>query len=557
MIWQLEVYAADGSLRTVLGQGSAVDDVWWSTRGDGDCLEAVVRGVGLDLRPREIVAIRASDSDVPVPPYVYWGWVTGSPGARSKDVTDTRLVGGGMRLRELINTWSVLSNVGDVARFASLSTTPPGTSGSEAAPRLRGGVDADAPDLGFELGNRRPRSELIAETLEALAETCPEFVVEPDSAYEYDGQTFEPGDTVPAVTWGAKAVADVPAAVVFFRRPLGLLELDEVEDALEIEWEPVTAEAVVDRVRVVLFDEPSAGAVDWHSNGATVDGWVAVQLTVAANPPPPWSTVPPPTTKYFAAKVLQMPPLDYLKRAAWGGSSNATGVSNAANAYDTNEASYASNTGNVFVMARDMALSARAVRVRYSSHVPVIVRVYHHADLPPGPPPRHHTVQGILPATDGQQSDVWLLAPVATGVPGPGRVRVELTASTKEGEEPALVPDGLRVYTIEPLEPDLEAMTKAAQSHLRLPAEFAALVTVPNRLVAPLPRIELSLADESTVSASAGTFEFAIDREGGLTTWIRLNQALAADDESERRALTARFEATERRAVALAKRSRP
>lgn len=557
MIWQLEVYAPDGSLRTVLGQGSAVDDVWWSTRGDGDCLEAVVRGVGLDLRPREIVAIRASETDAPLLPYVYWGWVIAAPGSRSKDVTDTRLVGGGMRLRELINTWSLITNAGDVARFAQLSTTPPGTSGGEAAPRLRGGTDADAPDLGFSLGNRRPRSELIAESLDALAETCPEFVVEPDSTYEYDGETFDPGDTVPAVTWGAKAVADVPAAVVFFRRPLGLLELDEVDDALHIDWEPITAEAIVDRVRVVLFDEPSAGAVDWHSNGAAVDGWVAVAHTVVAPAePPPWSIVPPPTAKFFAAQVLQVPPLDYLKRAAWGGSSNATGVSNAANAYDTNEASYASNTGNIFVMSRDMALTARAVRVRYSSHVPVIVRVYHHADLPPVIA-RHHTVQGVLPTTDGQQSDVWLLAPVATGVPGPGRVRVELTASTKEGEEPALVPDGLRVYTIEPLEPDLVAMRKAAQSHLRLPAEFSALVTVPNRLVAPLPRIELSLADESSVSASADTFEYAINREGGLTTWIRLNQAMAADDESERRALTARFEATERRAVALAKRSRP
>lgn len=566
--WQVEVYAPDGSLRTLLTPLSPVDEVWWSLRGDGDCGEALIRGVGLDLRPRDIVAIRASDEDVPAPPYVYWGWVVAAPSALDPQVTETRLMGGSLRLRELVNTLPYLSGSGplDVAVMARAAMMLDGFS-APSVPRLLLEEPYAFPTLGFSVGPRRPRSELLAESLDGLAALCPEFTVE-GANYVYAGETFEPGDLVPAVTWGVRAEPAVPAAVLFFGRPVGLLELDEVDDALSLEWEPAVGETVVDRVRVLLFDEPSEAALEAHSDGSGQTAWWPVAIDVAAvlptpgsRPPPllwpPGLTYPPPAPivpQYQAHKVVRLPALDYLTRAQWSGATTSTGASNVANAFDTNESSFASNTGMVFSLARDASQTTRALRVRYSSFVPVAARVIHYADRPPVLPELWQSVTGILPATDGQQRDAWLLAPRSWGITEAGRVRIEVTAATKPGQEPALEPGGLRVYTIEPLQPDFGGMLRVAESHMQLPAEVAGIATIPNRLVAPKPRVELTLADERQLNAEGSAYEYLLSREEGISTRVYLNQALSAEATSERAALRGRIEAAERRAITVATR---
>lgn len=559
--WLVEVYAPDGALRTILSPESPVEELWWALRGDGDCGEAMIRGLGLGLRPREIVAIRASDVVEALPPYVYWGWVVASPTVRDRHVAETRLIGGAQRLRELINRWPLL-NAMDVARVAMFAAVggsgvgdpPPGESGGTPLPRLAVG-DGDFPNLGFTAGDRRPRSEMAVDTLEALRAMCPEFTIEPDSSYDYDGVSFSEGDVVPAVSWGVRAAADAPFARVFFRRPLGELTLDEVDDALTIEWQPVVAETVVDRVRVLLFDEPNEGTTESHSNGAVPSSWVPVAVDVGfASAVPSDSNDAFVSTSYAAAKVVPVNALDHMSRVGWVGTTTSTGVSNANNAFDTTESSYATNTGSVFVLARDVSSATRALRIRYSSFVGFRVEVQHFRDPIPGFPERYQVVSGVMPATEGVQKDMWILAPRSFSVGAGTRVRVTVTAATKPGEEPALEPGGLRVYTLEPLAADIVACTQVGRTHMVFPAEFAALVTVPNRLVPPKPRVEVTLADSSSVVGSGDAFEYVIDRQRGVTTFVRLNQALPASAESERSALTARFESAERRTLAAARR---
>src|SRR5690606_8101545 len=100
----------------------------------------------------------------------------------------------------------------------------------------------------------------------------PGFVVQSGTTYAYDGVTYRPGDVVPAVTWGVRAGHETgePSIIqghMFFRRPRGALRLDELQDRLDVAWEPVAADAVVDSVVVIVADRPPDNAAEARASG--------------------------------------------------------------------------------------------------------------------------------------------------------------------------------------------------------------------------------------------------------------------------------------------------
>lgn len=539
MAWRLLVYNPDGSHRATIGpDDAAIDRVAWSLRGDGDCLDGVIVGNGLDLRARDIVAIQATptpDGDVTDAEVLYLGWVVTVGDAEHHDLTEWRLVGGSTRLREVINRRGRHTGA-DLATMAQQVTTRLNSLGvpvSQLPPGLGFG-SADRPTLGFELGHRDPHFETIGETLDALAAAAPGFVVQSGTTYAYDGVTYRPGDVVPAVTWGVRAGHETgePSNIqghMFFRRPRGALRLDELQDRLDVEREPAAADVVVDSVVVVVADRPTDNASETRGSGLEALEYEPIAYVLAGALDQP----------YNAWKRVEWQSLDAFTEADWLGSPTATAFDDAANAFDNDATSYATNTEwpNPS-LAGTADVGAVAFKVRWSSHVDLRVSVARAGSI---------TYVWNLGSTGGDQKEVLLVAP---RIPAGFVVSPVVTLSCGGETEvvggvpvPKLVPDdAVRIYDVRAYQLDTELLERVARSHLRPPPERVATVTVPNSLVPAQPRLELKLAGGQTVIASVATIEHAITREHGFTSIVRLGQELPAPLQAEKDLLAKRTE---------------
>jgi hypothetical protein len=484
----------------------------------------------LDLRPRDIVHIRtAGNAQSSILTSRYWGWVVQSPSRAAPGLSETRLMGGRLRYAE---QWTAHTEVGlndvDAVVAARLVASP-------AAPLLPEPT-SNFPVLGFSPGVRQPRLESRAETLDALAAMMPEFTVEPSSSYTYDGVTYDPGDLVPPVSWGFRAVDGVPGAALWFGRAQGVWSGAEVAGNLIIEWEPVSAEEVVDRVYAVLFDQPLDGTVVSRHNLRQDSPFLPVGVFAQAWRDP--AALIKSGTEWHAGRVVAIPPLEGLEKSAWVGAQATQGLSNVNNMVDGSASTYASNAGtNQVLWGRQVTEETVALRVHYSSFVEmrVQVRIGVTVDLGNG---RGTIYDSVLPVTDGHQSEVVVLLP-RVQQSGSNPVMVELR--TIEDLPSA---DQVRVYELEPLRVAEDRVDAIARSHFRLPLPAAASITVPNSIAAPKPRVSVVLADSSVFTGRAEVFESSVTRDTGLSTVIRVNHSLPAAAAGEAAALGRRFHAT-------------
>lgn len=524
MPYELRVYNPDGTLRATLTPDNPIEAIAWSVRGDGDMGEAVIRGKGLDLRPRDIVAIRAftNPGSTGTPPLRYLGWVVQSHDPRAPGLVETRLTSGGSRLADVLNTLAVL-DAGDVAELARQATED-----NPLPPLVKGWPyhTAAMPLQTFQLGNRYPRLETLADTLEALAATVPGFTVETGSSYTYSGRTYNPGDDVPTTRWGLRPSSwDDDAAEIYFERNDAYVQLSETLDQLTIEWSAASSDGVVDRVHVLLFDTPSESTVRVATG--TTDPLAIEAAGVEYKHP---------SSNYHVARRIDLPPLEGLADTTWFGGGTPIGWTNPGNIDDGDPATYASNDGvQLFVSWYKQVADAVAVRVRYSTHIPLTIGFRHSYT-------HEWIIRGFnLPVTDGDQAEVIVLNPKLADWDDGTNVNEYLGSIVQIGSDNAnddpIAADSIRVYEITPLTVDTELLKRIAAGHIRLPVSTVATVTAPGSLRAAVPRLRLTLADNTLVEGSVEGVEYSITRQLGLQTTYRLNHALPID-QARARALT-------------------
>lgn len=557
-VWQLHVYTPAGAKRATITPEDAVAEIRWAKRGDGDCLEATIIGKGLPIYPRDVVAIvtEYDETSVGLALVRYWGWCVQAGNPRATDLSTWRLMGGSSRLREIANRNGGVpgNDIGLMAREALLDV-------NTASPLARVGLvhhrdsgdDSRFPVQGFEAGPRSPNLETLGETLDALAELVPGFTVPPGESYTIDGRTYLAGETVPPTTWGVAAgQLEAPASIafdphsntyegglIFFKRAAGTLALQEVALGMTpfIEWGEAIAEVVVDSVAVVIATAPTEGAVEIRSGlisentpyepvaylledafGQALDAWAVVE---AAN-------------------------LDALEPAALIDSPASLNMTNASNAFDGNEATYASNAESFQHYVRHKAEGDTcAVRIRYSSHVGLDATFSYLAGFGIGSDMRY---RWRLDPTDGEQREVVLVAPRLRNAGRNVEVGVAYASPpfTFGVDDPNIAADAFRVYTIEPLKINEEVCDGIARSQLKPPPEAVATIELPGVIQEPQPRVSITLTSGDVVEAPLGSAEYAITSEGGLATLLRLTHELPPDLKAERDLLERR---TRRRTV--------
>lgn len=513
--WAIDVYAPDGSLRHTLTSNDPVVDFAWSLRGDGDCLEAQVRGVGLDIRPREIVVIRAASAGgggTLTPQYV--GWVVETPNQRQTGVTSTRLIGGAKRLSEvLVRPFQIAK--GDVARLARDAANNVATS-SIPFLAVAAANSVDFRNTTFQLGVRYPQFETVADALSALAAAAPGFTVLPSTSYTYDGVTYLPGDEVPPVMWGVRVATSPTAGAVYFRRPQpNVSTLDEIADNLTVDWQALSSERMVDDVTIIVIEQHNATVANGLHELERIDSVelmpaITRRFTRAGSP--------------YGAQLRVGAEGNGLKAGTWAGAATRTGYTNSGNAWDGNLATYASNPASWPTgLARPASATTVACRIRYSSTVPVLVTISR-AGV---------TFAWALANTNGQQQDVHLIAPDPGDPPSASNVLINVETPYEVAGAPA---DSIRVYEITPLAVDDEVLERLAVSHFTPPPDtsVAVVVTIPNQLLPHAYRWAITLADGQTVAATAERIEYTVDSRSGLTTTLYLGQALSAAEVSAR-----------------------
>jgi hypothetical protein len=513
--WAIDVYTPAGVLRRTLTPNDPVADFMWSLRGDGDCMEAEIRGVALDIRPREIVVIRtviAGGGDTLSPRYI--GWVVETPNRRHTDVTSTHLVGGSKRLTEVLVRPFQIDEV-DVARMARDAANNAATS---AIPFLAVAAanSTDFPDTTFQLGVRYPQLETVAEALSAMSAAVPGFTVLPSTTYVYDGVTYQPGDEVPPAMWGVRVATGPTRGAIYFRRPKpDVSTLDEIADALTIDWQALSSERIVDDVTIIVIEQRTG----------------VVMTPVHKLQPIYSSELMPPITRRFTragspygAQLRVGAEGNGLKAGTWDGAAILAGFTDTNNAWDDNVLTYAYNPAGWPVgLARRASASTVACRIRYSSVVPVAVRLERDAGR----------ITETLGNTSGEQQDVLLVAPDVGDPPNSSNVLINIQLPLEAADAPA---DAIRIYEVTPLEVDDEVLERLASSYFTPPPDTstAAVVTVPNKLLPPAYKWAITLSDSQVVKANAERIEYAIDTQRGLTTTLYLGQALSATEVSAR-----------------------
>lgn len=571
-VWEVHVYRPTGARRAVLTPEDAVATLRWAKRGDGDCLEAQITGVRLPITARDVIAIvtRETPEDAASSRVRFWGWCVQAGNPRSPRVSEWRFVGGSQRLREVTNRNPGFGG-GDVAVAArealleSLSSAPQARVG--LVPHLGPQDDGRFPLLGLEAGVRETRLETIADSLDALAELAPAFIA-PAEGYSFDGRLYEEGELVPAVTWGVTAgqaaapesIAYDPATgtagggLVFFKRVDGTLALDELTDRLTVEWDPVTAEGVVDSVVAAIATAPTSG----------VSLYRAAAIATAPLEPVAHEVRDAFGLGLDAWRVVEAPDLDTLEPAAWLAAPLSAFINNRGNAFDGDPATFASNdevsmglqpieAPAVVLLFREAEPATRAVRVRYASFTDLEATIRFGDPVLGGSP--HAIATWRLASTNGEQKEVWLVAPRPRGASSTVRVGVLYNnppAGTYEpGQAPTLVADSFRIYVIEALKPNVDVLDRIARSQLTPLPDPGATVQVPNRIVEPQPRVTLTLATGESVEAKLGAAEYAVTAAGGLSTLLRLEDELPPELQAERDLLEKRAPRREQRRGAM------
>ena len=193
----------------------SVDD--YSFTPDGNCTEATFRFVPknastpIDLFSTVFIQTRPDSSSSFVNRWRGDVVLAGNP--RSDKVETFRAVGLKQRFYNTLLTRDPVIKADDVADMADQVFD--GFARSQNRGFSFGGLSGvrDIPTLNFQLGDRFPLLASVGETLDALAQFAPSFIVPSGETYTYDGTTYTAGQIVPKVTWGARGDGSV-----FFRR---------------------------------------------------------------------------------------------------------------------------------------------------------------------------------------------------------------------------------------------------------------------------------------------------------------------------------------------------
>lgn len=536
-MWALQIHNPNGTLRQTLTPNDPVHSIEWHTAGHGDCLEATITGRGLDLRPRDIVAILARDhaNDANPPKLRYIGWVVEVPARRNPGLTTTRLMGGRKRLEEVITAefrLGLIVGANDVATMAIAANTFVDVNTPEGGTRFRAAsasIPGTAPLQGFTAGPRWPQLETVAETLDALRLLVPGFTVEPSTTYTYDGRTYTAGQEVPPTEFGVMAHTQggQHRAQVYFRRPNPTPQtLNELTDNLTIEWLPRSAEQVVDDVTVVLLVQHNADVASMTSHPELNEYNKGMSLPVS------WrykhNGAP------YGAALRVSADGDGWKTVDWALPHASAGWSNPANAFDGNPATYASSDD-----VWPATLSRRAVseavfwRIRYSSYIPVKITITRNDQFITGLRSEHIWT---LPSTDGAQADRWLQAPSLGDWLSTFPALITISSDIHDPEA-----DEIRIYEVTPYGADYERLDQIAAGHVVLPGTGdAAAITIPNRLAPIAWRWQIALAAGGTFTGVAELIHHRIAADTGLTTTVHIGQGLDSQAASARALLDSR-----------------
>ena len=203
-----------------------------------------------------------------------------------------------------------------------------------------------APTLDFSIGVTLPYRQFMGEFLDQRANQVGAFIVPSGEYYDYDGNTFYAGDTVPAVKWGVNA-----DGLFFFRRSAASqVQVDEADPEIEVTWAPKSTEgkantidftviADVDRERLLAVKAQQAYS---GPPGYFGGSWVSSEQTfVPLSARSPSSN---PSYPVIERRFQATNPLDLMKRNAIAFNSNAL-WSNLANAVDSDPLTYATFGG--------------------------------------------------------------------------------------------------------------------------------------------------------------------------------------------------------------------
>lgn len=552
--WRLLVTSPDGDPKPTISIDDAVASLdAFDVDGMGNSLEATLTALpaSVDLALRDVVTLEARQSGGDWIAY-YRGMVTIAGNPRSAQLQQYRLVGLKQRFYEITHPLSRVP-AGDVASMARASLT---------AATLPVGVAydaANAPDVGFELGDRYPAFESVGETLDALARTAGAFIVPTGETYQYDGVTFTEGDLIPAVQWGVDAAGEV-----FFRRAVKVSTVvSEGASGVRVEWLEAQAEEVADRVRLV------------YAAGTNTENLTRLMRLPTPGPVGPSEDLPPvwrPLTRVFsigqgdidevlglrgtdaldadAERVVTldnpgdlMTRIESIDRVSNVTESFWTGLENA---FDGDLGTYATN--NTSAIIGQSFSSDEPGKGPFSTGEAVLQLDFRVFDQGSVIRPYYALVQvnwinvGIDASAvtaqwefGGNDNDddrfvsilLPLLLPAATADEYPPSRRLVIVT----------LPANTRLYRFGLLVPDSDvggvASKRVATTLAKLPSTAASRLTR-HGLHQPTTWIRLTTRDDATIEAPIERVEYRITRDAGATTEYHVGSAFNADLEQQR-----------------------
>lgn len=537
MDWRITRIAPDGTAGATYSTATpgGITEFGWNTTPGNTCLEGFITAVPSenDLQPRDVVRISTS-VDGATWRIHYTGIITTAGDQHGTEPVEYTLRPLDIRLHEILLEEAKIAG-GDVADMVKTAlgsiTLPTGVFGYRA------------PTLNFEMGDRYPGFETVADFLDAMRDATGAFIVPAGSSYSYDGRIYNPGEVVPATLWGVAPQDPDPFLASYqlvFRRPQGsVLSLDVRTDPITVEWDRISGDRVFDRATLIY------GGTEYPDGANLLDA-----ASVAVEP------VGYPIARSFgsgdyeAAKRIQLEyPLDFMTQVSLSPSVTSGTINNLANVTDGNDATFADanfDGGTTTQVRIDLPHTEGILTLRLA---------------PSG--------EGIVYLSTGSASpDDAIVIRVFwrdSGAATLAYLRMRIDPSTQTIDDaglitiPVIVPRGVdpasvdsvrllvdlsedsRIYEIEYFVPDVDvggdSSEQLAEGHYQDPAPAGGRVILHEPLhpaSAARSAIDLTLADGSTVNLPVERIEYGMTRETGFVATYHIGSSRDPDLIAER-----------------------
>lgn len=519
--WRVERTTSTGQSGTPLLPSSGFAGGFTaSTTPLGGSLDAAFRAYppAINLSQRDVLSltVRFDPAEEYVP--LHRGVVVQLGSPRSETLSNYELASARDRLYETIVTLDRVAGA-DVASMVNTLlanvTLPTGLTWDSA----------DAPTLGFSLGDRFPQLESIGAFLDGLAASVGRFIVPSGTTYVYDGVTYYPGDIVPAVEWGVRGDGSI-----YFRRPLGLTAyLEEASARVNVEWAQVNAEEVIDAARLVYAADLAGDSL--VAPFVQISGVDVPAESIAARPLSRLLGTGASVTTANRRETVEnvTPALDYMSALNFTGTSSTdmTNLSNATDGDDTTYAEMSADNGNFVLDSPDLGSEAPGsiLRLVYAAadslttfeagHV-LEVKVEWFSDVALAD--RESIYYYNLDATKGERQLVYLpLLPLALQEEVSPYLRVTFTGV-----------QSTRIYEVTTLVPDVDVggtgSTFLAESFENAPTENVAVIEYYGYL-GPTTDVQLLPEGETTpLDLEVKRIEYQVTDDGSFVTRLHTGQ---------------------------------